>query len=149
MGTISKNFSYKEFERSATADRKGICNVIRTFEVRDAVKELTETILQPLRDAWGMPITINSGWRCEELNQELGGSKTSAHMTGFAADIVPDKGDVETFFQFVRKWLTENKVKFDQCAIEGDKQGKVFWVHIGLYGPGKRQLCQFYRWTKK
>ena len=148
MGTISKNFSYSEFEASETADRKGICNVINTFEVRDAVKELTETILQPLRDAWGGPITISSGWRCDELNKEVGGSATSAHKTGYAADIVPNKGDLETFFQFVKKWLVDNKVKFDQCAIESDRRRAV-WVHIGMYGPNRRQLGQFYRWIKK
>ena len=70
MGTISKNFSYHEFEASDTAYKKGICNVITSFEVRDAVKELTETILQPLRDAWGRPIAISSGWRCDELNRD-------------------------------------------------------------------------------
>ena len=148
MGTISKNFSYWEFEESAKAKEKGICNVITTFEVRDAVKELTETILQPLRDAWGGPITISSGWRCDELNKEVGGSATSAHKTGYAADIVPNKGDLETFFQFVKKWLVDNKVKFDQCAIEIDRRGAV-WVHIGMYGPNKRQLGQFYLWIKK
>ena len=148
MGTISKNFSYREFEASNKADEKGICNVITTFEVRDAVKELTETILQPLRDAWGGPITISSGWRCDELNKEVGGSATSAHKTGYAADIVPNKGDLETFFQFVKKWLVDNKVKFDQCAIESDRRGAV-WVDIGMYGPNRRQLGQFYRWIKK
>lgn len=148
MGTISKNFSYWEFEASETADKKGICNVITTFEVRDAVKALVDTVLQPLRDAWGGPITISSGWRCDELNKEVGGSATSAHKTGYAADIVPNKGDLETFFQFVKKWLVDNKVKFDQCAIESDRRGAV-WVHIGMYGPNRRQLGQFYRWIKK
>ena len=42
MGTISKDFSYREFEASPTAERKGICNVITTAAVRDAVKELVE-----------------------------------------------------------------------------------------------------------
>ena len=48
MGTISKNFSYREFEKSDTADRLGICNVIITVRVRDAVRALTLNILQPL-----------------------------------------------------------------------------------------------------
>ena len=148
MGTISKNFSYREFEASNKADEKGICNVITSFEVRDAIKALVDTVLQPLRDAWGGPITISSGWRCDELNKEVGGSATSAHKTGYAADIVPNKGDLETFFQFVKKWLVDNKVKFDQCAIESDRRGAV-WVHIGMYGPNRRQLGQFYRWIKK
>ena len=67
MGTISKDFSYREFETSPTAERTGICNVITSFDVRDAVKELTERVLQPLRDIVRRPLRINSGYRCPEL----------------------------------------------------------------------------------
>ena len=91
MGTISKNFSYREFEASNKADEKGICNVITTFEVRDAVKALVDTVLQPLRDAWGKPLHINSGYRCPELNREVGGMPTSQHVKGEAADVACDK----------------------------------------------------------
>ena len=91
MGTISKNFSYREFEASNKADEKGICNVITTFEVRDAVKALVDTVLQPLRDAWGKPLHINSGYRCQELNREVGGMPTSQHVKGEAADVACDK----------------------------------------------------------
>ena len=51
MGTISKNFSYREFEASETADQLDICNVIIDTQVRDAIKALVQTVLQPLRDA--------------------------------------------------------------------------------------------------
>ena len=91
MGTISKNFSYKEFEASATADKKGICNVITSFEVRDAVKALVETVLQPLRDNWGKPLHINSGYRGPELNRAVGGKPTSQHVKGEAGDVACDK----------------------------------------------------------
>ena len=91
MGTISKNFSYREFEASDKADEKGICNVITTFEVRDAIKALVDTVLQPLRDAWGKPMHINSGYRCPELNREVGGVPTSQHVKGEAADVACDK----------------------------------------------------------
>ena len=87
MGTITKDFSYKEFEDSPTAARKGICNVITSFAVRDAVKELAEKVLQPLRDKVGHPLRINSGYRCPELNREVGGVQTSQHVKGEAADI--------------------------------------------------------------
>ena len=90
MGTISKNFSYHEFEYSKKAEEKGICNVIRTFEVRDAVKALVETVLQPLRDNWGKPLHINSGYRCPMLNKEVGGRPTSQHVRGEAADVACD-----------------------------------------------------------
>lgn len=91
MGTISKNFSYREFEASNKADEKGICNVITTFEVRDAIKALVDTVLQPLRDAWDKPLHINSGYRCPELNREVGGMPTSQHVKGEAADVACDK----------------------------------------------------------
>lgn len=90
MGTISKDFSYREFEASPTAERKGICNVITTAAVRDAVKELTERVLQPLRDRLGHPLRINSGYRCPELNKAVGGVPTSQHVKGEAADIAAE-----------------------------------------------------------
>ena len=87
MGTISKNFSYREFEESETAKARGITNVISSFEVRDAIRELTNTVLQPLRDAWGQPLHVNSGYRCPKLNAAVGGAATSQHTKGEAADI--------------------------------------------------------------
>lgn len=90
MGTITKDFSYKEFEASPTASRKGICNVITSFDVRDAVKELTERVLQPLRDIVRRPLRINSGYRCPEFNKAVGGVPTSQHVKGEAADIAAE-----------------------------------------------------------
>ena len=87
MGTSSKNFSYREFEESETAKAQGITNVISSFEIRDAIRELTNTVLQPLRDAWGQPLHVNSGYRCPKLNAAVGGAATSQHTKGEAADI--------------------------------------------------------------
>ena len=87
MGTISKNFSFAEFEKSDTAKRMKITNVITTTEVRDAVKALVLNVLQPLRDAWGGPLKINSGYRCKELNEAVGGVESSQHRKGQAADV--------------------------------------------------------------
>lgn len=90
MGTISKDFSYREFEASMEAKKKGICNVITTTSVRDAIYELVIEVLQPLRDAWGEPLHVNSGYRCKELNELVGGVPTSQHVKGEAADIAAD-----------------------------------------------------------
>lgn len=90
MGTISKDFSYREFEESPTAKAKGIHNVIDTFEKRDAIRALVLEVLQPLRDAWGKPLHVNSGYRCPELNALVGGVPTSQHVKGEAADIATD-----------------------------------------------------------
>lgn len=90
MGTISKHFSYREFETSRTADDLGICNVIVTPEVRDAVKALVLEVLEPLRTKWGEPLYVNSGYRCPELNKAVDGTPTSQHQKGEAADIKAD-----------------------------------------------------------
>ena len=90
MGTISEDFSYREFEHSDTARRKGITNVITTVAVRDSIKALVDEVLQPLRTAWGKPLAINSGYRCRELNREVGGVPTSQHVKGEAADVACD-----------------------------------------------------------
>ena len=91
MGNISKNFSFAEFQASKVAVEKGILNAIDTFEKRNAVVELVQKVLQPLRDVWGKPLTINSGYRCQKLNAAVGGVATSQHTKGEAADIkAPD-----------------------------------------------------------
>jgi len=87
MGDISKNFSYSEFERSELAAKNGIDNRIPNNTVRAAIRGLVLEVLQPLRDAQGVRVDINSGWRCEELNKLAGGVETSQHRKGEAADI--------------------------------------------------------------
>lgn len=87
MGTISKNFSYSEFEQSEKAEELGIVNVIPTARVRDSIDALVFNVLQPLRTAWGAQLVINSGYRCPELNEAVNGESTSQHMKGEAADV--------------------------------------------------------------
>lgn len=88
MGTISENFSYREFE---VTDIPNLMfeNVIRDAYVRDSVKALVLNVLQPLRDAWGSPLAINSGYRCPTVNKAVGGVPTSQHTKGEAADMCP------------------------------------------------------------
>ena len=133
MGTISKDFSYREFEASPTADRKGICNVITTVAVRDAVKELTERVLQPLRNIVGHPLRINSGYRCAELNREVGGAPTSQHTKGEAADIAA--ADPYLLAKVVRN-TPEIWKEVDQMILYPT------FVHISHRkgGPQRRQL---------
>lgn len=91
MGDISKNFSFDEFEESRKAKEKGIDNQIPSDDVRNAITALVLTVLQPLRDNWGKPLNLNSGYRCEELNEIVGGKPTSQHRKGEAADVLCDK----------------------------------------------------------
>lgn len=137
MGTISKDFSYREFERSEVADAKHICNVITSFDVRDSIQALTENVLQPLRDAWDKPLKVNSGYRCKALNAAVGGVPTSQHVKGEAADIAAG-----------------NPVKLARLAV---KLGLPFdqmilyptFVHFShkLNGEQRGQIC--YNWRYK
>ena len=87
MGDLSRNFKWSEFTKSDTATRLHIQNEITDWDVRDNIKALVEDVLQPLRDSWGGPLFINSGYRCPELNKEVGGAPTSQHTKGEASDV--------------------------------------------------------------
>lgn len=83
---ITKNFSWEEMEYSETAKRLGIDNSIPQA-YKWNVERLCREVLQPIREKWGKPIVISSGYRCEKLNKRVGGVKTSQHVCGSAADI--------------------------------------------------------------
>ena len=87
MGDLSRNFKWSEFTKSDTATRLHIQNEITDWEVRDNIKALVEEVLQPLRDSWGGPLFINSGYRSAELNKAVGGVPTSQHTKGEASDV--------------------------------------------------------------
>lgn len=89
---LSKNFDWKEFTKSDTAVRRHIQNEVTTFEVRDNIKALVDNILQPLRDSWGGPLFINSGYRCPELNAAVGGVPTSQHCFDDKTEILTTNG---------------------------------------------------------
>lgn len=137
MGTISKDFSYREFERSEVADAKHICNVITSFEVRDSILALTENVLQPLRDAWGKPLKVNSGYRCKALNAAVGGVPTSQHVKGEAADIAA--GDPAKLARLAVKL----GLPFDQMILYPT------FVHFSHNPTGEQrgQIC--YNWRYK
>lgn len=88
MGTISKHFSFHEFEWSHDARNAGITNVVTSVRVRDAIQALVLSILEPVREASGAAVIISSGYRCPELNELVGGVPTSQHVKGEAADIM-------------------------------------------------------------
>ena len=137
MGTITKDFSYREFERSEVADAKHICNVITSFDVRDSILALTESVLQPLRDAWGKPLKVNSGYRCKALNAAVGGVPTSQHVKGEAADIAA--GDPVKLARLAVKL----GLPFDQMILYPT------FVHFShkLNGEQRGQIC--YNWRYK
>lgn len=83
---MTKNFTLKELTKSATADRLGINNKPNKTVLAN-LEELAYKILQPIRDKYGKPIIVTSGYRCPALNRAVGGCPTSQHILGQAADI--------------------------------------------------------------
>lgn len=129
-----KYFTLKELTRSTTATAKGIDNT-PTPEVEKNLTLLVENVLDPLREIYGKPITINSGYRCPELNKAVGGSKTSDHVKGFAADITGgSKEENERIFNIIK-----HNFHFKQLIDENDFS----WVHVS-YDPSnlKNQILK-------
>lgn len=136
-----KYFSIKELCHSDTANSLGIDNTPSPQIVQN-LSELILRLLEPLREAWGTPILVSSGYRSLRLNKALKhASTTSAHLVGFAADLVPQNGKIEEFKRFVPRWLKENNIPFDQCILETDGKGKQ-WVHLALYNQRHQQRKQ-------
>lgn len=118
-----KHFKLEEFTKSTTAEAKGIDNA-PSEEVKKNIENLVKYVLDPLRDMYGKPIYVNSGYRSEALNKAVGGSKTSQHRTGMAADIDTHtrEGNIELFN------LIEKHLSFDQLIDEKDYS----WIHVSF-----------------
>ena len=136
-------FTISELVASDTAKAKGIDNS-PTTAVRANLVALIETLLDPLREAWKSPIKVTSGYRCGILNRAVGGSSTSAHLYGCAADIVPINGKIAEFKAFCRGYFGSRRHLYDQVILEQSKGSE--WVHIGLKtqdGRKRGQLMEY------
>lgn len=130
-----KYFSFQEMERSDTAVRYAIDNSIPE-NLKNNVARLVDNVLDPLREAWGRPLAVSSGYRCPSLNKAVGGAATSHHMKGMAADITTgNKVDNRRLFQLI----INLKLPFTQLIDERDFS----WVHVS-YDPEnvKRQVLK-------
>lgn len=129
-----KYFTIDELCQSETAERLKIDNT-PSEEIKKNLETLTDCLLDPLREEWGSEVIVNSGYRCPTLNKAVGGSKTSVHMSGWAADIRPKNGKMKEFKKFVVEFI---KTRFwDQCILE--KSGDVEWIHLSLYNNSGKQ----------
>lgn len=140
---MSKYFTINELTYSDTAKKLNITNTPNA-EQKAHLEELM-VFLDRLRESWGSGIRITSGYRCKELNKAVGGVPTSAHIQGYAADIVPSNGKMREFKEFVVKWA-KDKV-YDQIIVE--KSGKSEWVHIGLKNIKTEQRKQCFSLSVK
>lgn len=110
-GSITKNFRWEEFERSNKAAELGIDNTIPDNTVAENINALVFNVLQPLRDACGHPLRVNSGYRSKALNKAIKGAANSQHTRGEAADIHEDN-------PFTLAWLVLHiGLPFDQLIL--------------------------------
>jgi zinc D-Ala-D-Ala carboxypeptidase len=141
---LSKNLSLKEATKSNTATRLGIKNEPEQWEI-DNLRAVAENIFQPIRDHFGIPIGISSGYRCKELNKAIGGSKYSQHMIGEALDIDADiygKVTNAEIFNYIK-----NNLEWDQMIWEFGDDEEPNWVHVSYKesGTNRKQLRRAYR----
>ena len=134
---LTKNFTLEELTKSETALRFDLDNAPNDEQLANLVA-LCECILQPVRDHFGKGVKINSGLRTPEVNAKVGGSKTSDHCKGMAADIeIPGVANAE-----LAQWIAEN-LEYRQVILEFYTPGipDSGWVHVS-YNPAdnKKQV---------
>lgn len=123
---LTEHFTLAEMVRSQTATRRGIDNTPGPAEIA-ALRELCLHVLEPVRAHYGRPVIVTSGYRSPMLNKRIGGSATSQHCKGEAADFtVPGVPNLH-----VCRWM-EAKLNYDQLIYEFGEGG---WVHASWRVP--------------
>ena len=131
-----KYFTIRELTRSDTARWLGIDNTPPPSAVK-ALHDLVDHVLDPLREAWGGPIRVNSGYRCPELNKAVGGTPSSQHQRGEAADITVGSSSRNRRLLALVKEL---KLPYDQLI---DEKG-CRWIHVShRAGHNRRMFMKF------
>ncbi len=122
---LSTNFSVAELSKSEAATRQGLDNT-PSMEVIDSLQALVDNVLQPLRDKLG-PIVVTSGYRSPAVNKAIGGSATSDHCKGQAADIEVLNMDNKALAEYI-----PDNMKFTQLILEFYRKGVADsgWVHV-------------------
>ena len=131
---MGKYFSIAELTKSSTAIKKKINNT-PTKEVENNLNQLIDNILDPLREAWGQPIIVGSGYRCEALNKAVGGASHSQHKLGQAADI-HTKSDSAEDNKKLFELIKQLKLPFDQLINEYNYN----WIHVSYSPRNRRQI---------
>ena len=136
---LTNNFSLIELTSSETAVRKGIDNT-PSHEVVLNLKSLCENILQPVRNKYGKSINITSGYRSPKLNKAIGGSSSSDHCFGYAADFTVPFEDYAAVFEILKSY------NFDQLIWEFGTSTAPQWIHVSFRPAGnRRQVLKAYK----
>ena len=125
---LTTNFTLSEMTKSDTALRLDMDNTPNAVQVEN-LKTLCEKVLQPVRDHFGKGVKVNSGFRHPQVNAAVGGSKTSDHCKGMAADIeIPGVANGD-----LAQWIVDN-LEFRQVILEFYTPGvpDSGWVHVSF-----------------
>jgi hypothetical protein len=134
---ISEHLDLSEVTRSDSAKRRGISNE-PTPEHLENFKKLAINVFEPIRNHFGFPIHISSGYRSKALNTAIGGSLTSQHCKGEAIDIDMDGSANGITNKMVFDYIKAN-IKFDQMIWEFGSDSNPDWVHVSYSSSGKQR----------
>lgn len=129
-----KYFTIKELCKSNTAIKHKINNVPQQLQEQN-LKFLIEEVLDPIREKFGKPINVSSGFRCEKLNKLVGGAKNSFHLKGCAADLYGKTNEQTKQIFKIAKELN----KYSELFYENN--GSSIWVHIAYDKTSQKHLC--------
>lgn len=124
-----KNYDMKEFRCR--------CGCEMPEKVKVNIKMLVDNVLDPLREVFGKPIYVSSGYRCQKHNRAVGGATKSQHLGGQAADITADSPEMNTV---LAKIIVEH-LPFDQLILEQrDKNGNPQWLHVSYASSNRKEV---------
>jgi hypothetical protein len=132
---LSENFTLDELTKSQEATRLGIDNTPNEEHILN-LKLLCENVLQPIRDFYGMPLSVSSGYRSAALCEAIGSSSKSQHTKGQAADF--------EIFGIANKEIADfivANLDYDQCILEfwNENEPNSGWVHCSFNASGNRK----------
>lgn len=127
-----KYFNFDEFFNSDLAGTVGIVNY-PSPEVEQLVRfhiiALVDHVLDPIRERWGVPVRITSGYRCKALNELVGGKDSSQHLAGYAADFTID-GLAPSEYRRLAFWCADH-LDFDQLIVYAKRK----FIHVSYVSP--------------
>lgn len=134
---LSQHLDLSEVIRSETAKRRGISNMPTPEHIKN-LKLIAERVFEPIRNHFGVPIYISSGYRSKALNEAVGGSKTSQHCSGEALDLDMDGSSSGITNAHIFNFIKDN-LQFDQLIWEFGTDQNPDWVHVSYESAGRQK----------
>ena len=136
---LSKYITESEFVLSQTAVRLGIDNTMNDQQRADAV-DLCTHFIDAVQDYYKKPVSVTSGYRCEKLNEYIGGSRTSNHCLGNAMDFTVKDIPLKSLFNDIASGKIKFIKPFDELIFEFDS-----WVHLARRDFPRKKILRAYK----